>query len=254
MAEHVVCLNASSARWERKRGLKQKGKRKIKQSGGKKKRRRRKVCMRGLKGHAKFACICKNGCVCVPVVISNSASQTDPPPVCVHAENQTDPEATKQLTRTVGTDIIEHDKLRPKAGTHTAGDKKKAMAGEALKRLKKALPNGFHWTQFMIVVTLRLLFGLVHDFNWGWTQAVYTTSSLLNLAKDTTFKFGNDYLDGENILPNELVMKVRGRGSAKFVIKYGKDRFSKLKEVGNYTICFANTHLFVIVHCFCRNT
>ena len=110
--------------------------------------------MCGIKGHAKFTCICKNGCVCVPVVTKNSAQQTDAPPAHVHASNQTDPEATRKTTRTVGTSIIQHDKLRPKAGTHTAGDRKKEMAAKALKRLKTAVPNGFHWTKYMIVVVL----------------------------------------------------------------------------------------------------
>ena len=58
------------------------------------------------------------------------------------------------------------------------------------------------------------------------------TSNLLNLAPKNVFKFVNNYLDGDNELPYELVMKVRGRGSATFIANNGKDKYSALKEVG----------------------
>ena len=46
--------------------------------------------MRGLRGYAKFMCVCQNGCVCVATKFINVKTQTDAPTVCVH-------QATKQI-------------------------------------------------------------------------------------------------------------------------------------------------------------
>ena len=70
-------------------------------------------------------------------------------------------------TRDASTQTIVHDKLLPKADTYTRGDARKDRNIEALQRLKKATPLGFHWTASMILVLLRFTFGLLVNFNWG---------------------------------------------------------------------------------------
>lgn len=136
-------------------------------------------------------------------------------------------------TRDASTQTIVHDKLLPKAGTYTRGDVRKDQAIGALQRLKKATPLGFHWTANMILVLLRFTFGLLVNFNWGWTQAVTTVADLCFVRKHTVFKFANDYINNPpaGFLPVELPQLVRGRGSIKFIESHGKDHFSALKEV-----------------------
>ena len=231
MADDVVILNASSVAWERKRGLKPKGKRKAGQTGGKKKRRKRKVNMSGLKGHAKFTCICKNGCVCLPVKFIHVKSQTDPPPVCFNAINQTDPEETKKLTRTVGTEIEQHTNMLPKAGSYTVADRMKTKCSTGLERMRGVVKKNYHWTSMMVVLLLRVLFNLVVKLNWGWTAAVGMTSELLQVRTNTVFKLANNYLQSDVNLPAELPIKISGRGSAKFKANHGADKYSELKEV-----------------------
>ena len=137
----------------------------------------------------------------------------------------------KPNTRDVATEIEMHNKLLPKAGTFTRGDDQKQKSIDALTRLRKATKPGFHLTEYMIVIMLRFVFGLIVQFNWGWTQAVYTTAKLCNVDKSNVFKFANSYIESDNILPAELPQKVRGRGSLTFIANHGKDIFSKLKEV-----------------------
>ena len=82
----------------------------------------------------------------------------------------------------------------------------------------------------MLAVMLRCLFGLIINFNWGWTKSVYTVSQLLHIKKDTIFKIGKAYLNADDITPIPLEMRQRGRGSDTFKAN-GSDRYSLLKEV-----------------------
>ena len=143
--------------------------------------------------------------------------------------------APKPNTRDVATEIVMHNKLRPKAGTFTRADDKKQQSIDALARLKKATIKGFHWTEHMILVLLRVVFGLIVHFNWGYTNAIETTAKLCCLEERSVFKFAKTYMQSDAILPDELPQKVRGRGSIQFISNHGKDRYSKLKEVGKCT-------------------
>ena len=220
MATKVV---ASSSRWERSRRSKPKGKRKVAQAGGRKKRRKRKVNMSGLKGHAKFVCRCQNGCVCAKVSPVVNIS------VAVQTESRAEP-AVKN-TRTVGTEIQEHSNMLPKAGSYTAGDKKKEQAFDALKRMRLVVRKNIHFTPIMVVLLLRVLFTLMSKFNWGWTSAVGMASELFHVRTNTVFTLGKNYLKSDVNWPAELPRKISGRGSAKFKENYGADFYSKLKEV-----------------------
>ena len=251
----MTTLSANAARWHARRTLRPKGKRKVAKKGGSAKRRRRSYNLSNLRNQS--VCVCHNNCVCGPPMVlvnaftqvkvcckdvstqaqpiaHNFAVQTEStrPDVRVFA-SQTDPEKTAKILVDASTEIVQHNKLFPKAGTWTKGDRTKAKCQGALVRLKRAVPNGFHWSNHMIIVALRMLFGLIVEFNWQWTQAVYTTAKILHLVPRNVFKFGNDYIaDGnDNLVPNELQMKVRGRGSAKFISNHGKDKYSLLKEV-----------------------
>ena len=157
--------------------------------------------------------------------------------------------APKPNTRDVATEILLHNKLHPKAGTFTRGDKTKQKSIDAWSRLKKATHPGFHWTEHMLVVMLRFLFGLIVNFNWGWTQAVHATSKLCCVDYHNVFKFANQYIESDALLPAELPQRVRGRGSLKFIAKYGKDKYSKLKEVSETYL----THLYVVTSNFCTH-
>lgn len=184
-----------------------------------KKRRRRKYNIANLKYNKnKQVCLCATECVCGPSLVVGDAS------------TQTDPHRTAKVMVDSATEITQHNNMLPKAGTWTRGDKVKEKCGNALSRLKKAIPFGFHWSSIMIAVMLRLLFNLIYQMNWNWTQGVHMTSKLLGVQKDTVFKLANNYLDNDVNIPAELVMQTRGRGSAKF-INNGRDRYSALKEV-----------------------
>ena len=136
---------------------------------------------------------------------------------------------TPQKTYCDASTEILHGNNLTRAGVLTEGDARKDRAVLALDRLKKALPRGFHWTSTMIVVLLKIVFGMMVRVNWGWTASVGFAAALLNLDERNVFKFGNEYLDGTNILPEERQCKTRGRGSDKFKAG-GADRYSELKE------------------------
>ena len=223
-------LFANSARWAVSR---LKGKRKRVTKGGKKKRRRRKYNLSNLKCNKK-TCICSTGCVCEPITqrdVSSQTSQLLPTTTIVNVCVQTEPELTKKIMVDAATEIVQHNKLNPKASTWTRGDDIKQKSAEALTRLTKVIPRGFHWTGMMIAVVLRLLFNMIYVFNWNWTQGVHMTAKLLNLHKNSVFKLANNYINTDVTLPNELVMKKRGRGSDVFIANHGKDYYSALKEV-----------------------
>ena len=139
--------------------------------------------------------------------------------------------APKPNTRDASTQIDQHSKILPRAGTFTRGDKVKQQSVSALERLKKATRRGVPWSSQMIVILLRFMFGLIVHFNWGWTQAVYTTSKLCCVKHNTLFKFANSYIQSDEIIPVQMSHKVRGRGSLKFISNHGKDYYSNLKEV-----------------------
>ena len=246
----IILANAS--RWHKTRTLRPKGKRKSAAKGGGRKRRRRYYNLKNLKNQKK--CLCADGCICAPPVkIKDSSTQlkislrnvsvqcdrkSESESKSVQAavdiadvEAQTDPELTTKTMVDASTEIVQHSYLLPKSGTFTKGDQTKEKCQAAIGRLKKAIPKGFHWSSLMIAVTLRLLYGLIVNFNWQYTRAVHFTADVLNLAPRTVFKFSKDYMDGESNLPNDLVMKVRGRGAAAFIMNHGKDKYSLLKEV-----------------------
>ena len=142
----------------------------------------------------------------------------------VDVSTQTD----KKTYVDASTEIL-HDNRLPKAGVKTKGDKKKDLAILALDRLKRAVPKGFHWSSTMIVILLRLVFGLMVRINWGWTASVGFAATILNVDERNVFWFVNQYLVDTNINPEEKEMKTRGRGSDKFKAG-GADRYSELKE------------------------
>ena len=162
-------LHADPARWEQGRKLSPKGRRKSAQKGGLRKRRRKKYNLKNLRCNQKrqIECVCKVKCVCGPILITDEVS------------TQTDPIHTTKIMVDKATEIVQHTNMLPKAGTFTKGDNIKAKSSNALTRLKKAIPFGFHWSNVMIAVMLRLLFSLICEFNWNWTNAVYMTSKLL---------------------------------------------------------------------------
>ena len=53
----------------------------------------------------------------------------------------------------------------------------------------------------MIIILLRLVFGLMVRLNWGWTTNVGFTSNILNVKERNVFEFVNTYLDGTHIQP-----------------------------------------------------
>ena len=113
----------------------------------------------------------------------------------------------KPNTRDVGTEIIEHNKLLPKTGTFTRGDKHKQLSTAALTRLKQATGSGFHYTSQMILIMLRFTFDLIVSFNWGWTQAIETAAKLCNVKTNNMFTLANNYIESDALLPSELPQK-----------------------------------------------
>ena len=79
----------------------------------------------------------------------------------------------------------------------------------------------------MIVILLRLVFGLMVRVNWTWTTSVSFADAILKVDDRNVFEFDNTYLDSTDILPAEKDMKTRGRGSDKFKTR-GADRYSML--------------------------
>ena len=221
MASCVRELSVNASRWQVSRTKKPKGKRKEAFKGGSKKRRRRRYNFGHLNNQRK--CVCSQKCICgEPIVFRDSQLQTDPARTAVQMVHKS-------------TSIEQHNKHLPAAGTTTVADRRANKCGDALKRLKRAVPVGFHWNSAMIVVCLRLVFNCVYKFHWTWTKAVHFASQSVQLRTNTVFKFANDYLDNvgndNNIWPQERDMKVRGRGSATFIANHGKDKYSALKEV-----------------------
>ena len=139
--------------------------------------------------------------------------------------------APKPNTRDVGTSIVQHTNMLPKAGSFTKTDCRKQQSIGALTRLKKATGSGFHLTSQMLIMVLRFCFGLIVNFNWSWTQAIDMTAKLCQIKRHNMFAFANKYIESTEWMPTELTQKVRGRGSLKFISNHGKDHFSKLKEV-----------------------
>lgn len=115
--------------------------------------------------------------------------------------------------------------LRPK------GKRKSAAKGGGRKRRRRYYNLKNLKNQKKCLCALRLVYDLIVNFNWQYTRAVHFTAVALNLAPRTVFKFSKDYMNGESKLPNDLVMKVRGRGAAAFIMNHGKDKYSLLKEV-----------------------
>lgn len=81
----------------------------------------------------------------------------------------------------------------------------------------------------MIVILLRLVFGLMVRVSWTWTTSVAFAADILNVDDRNVFEFVNTYMDSTDILPAEKDMKTRGRGSDKFKSR-GADRYSMLKR------------------------
>ena len=159
----------------------------------------------------------------------------------------------KPNTRDVATEIIQHNKLLPKSGTFTRGDKHKQLATKALVRLKEATGSGFHYTSQMILVMLRFVFGLLVHFNWSWTQAIVTTAKLCNVKTNNMFTFAKTYIESDAGMPSELPQKMRGRGSLKFISNHGKDFFSKLKEVAHHSLVHTLCIFYMCTHHTHRN-
>ena len=231
MASKMCELRADAARWMHSRTLKPKGKRKSAAKGGMKKRRRRKYNFGHLKG-ARNRCVCSQNCICdCPIVVKSKQVQTD-----------TVLTAVKMVNKSTS---IKHKKNLPAAGTYTVSDRRFEKCGAALRRLKRAIPVGFHWSSAMIAVCLRLVFSGVYNCHWTWTEAVHFASKAVNLRKNTVFEYANNYLGNtDNVWPIERVMKVRGRGSAVFIVNHGKDKYSALKEVLT-PFCLFDFNLFL---------
>ena len=158
--------------------------------------------------------------------------------------------APKPNARDVGTSIVQHTNMLPKAGSFTKTDCRKQQSIGALTRLKKATGSGFHLTSQMLIMVLRFCFGLIVNFNWSWTQAIDMTAKLCQIKRHNMFAFANKYIESTEWMPTELTQKVRGRGSLKFISNHGKDHFSKLKEVNTLmqTSCLHFCFFFIHTH------
>lgn len=84
----------------------------------------------------------------------------------------------------------------------------------------------------MITVLLRFVYHAVVNLNWSWRASCNEASNIFCLNAATVNKMGKLHLGSPEtvILPPELPLKLRGRGSAKFKANDVDERFKKIKE------------------------
>ena len=129
----------------------------------------------------------------------------------------------------VATSISQHSKMHPKAGTKTKGDNDKQKSIAALGRINKFVVRGLHWTPIMIALLLRVFFNIIVLFNWNWTATAEFIAKVFAIKRDTVYRFCKKYLASDVIAPEELEVKIKGRGSETFKLG-GADRYSEMKE------------------------
>ena len=117
------------------------------------------------------------------------------------------------------------------AGTYTTNDRCKDKCINALSRLRKTTPVGFHWTSLMITVLLRFVYHAVVNLNWSWSGACKEAGNIFHLKPHTVHKMGMLHRDApDQILPPELPTKKRGRGSDTFKVNDADGRFKVIKD------------------------
>ena len=158
------------------------------------------------------------------VPVHDKATQTDPtgpePPI---------PHVVDQQHRHTQTTVGHLEAL---SGTYSAGDQRKDACIHGLARLRKVTPPGFHWTSLMITVLLRFVYYAVVHLNWSWHASSDCASEIFNVRIQTVKKFGTLHLQSPEdvVLPPELSLMVRGRGSIKFKANDVDERFKIIKE------------------------
>ena len=121
----------------------------------------------------------------------------------------------------------------PLSGTYSLGDRMKDDCIEGIARLRKVTPSGFHWTSQMITVLLRFVYHAVVNLNWSMSAACKEAGTIFNLKVKTVRQMATLHLQApaDVVLPPELPVKIRGRGSATYKANDTDERFKVIKEV-----------------------